>query len=274
MNYKLPYEELEGFGLSQEMIDDLPQSVQETLLSGGRSPLLPIDIPVKFGSVTCLTKFRLIPPVDGGETFGVVFYPKLKEAPLEGFTDEEKKQLLDGKVILADVEMGGQDDENSRKEKCYVQIDRDTNHVFYVHTPVIGRNIKGIDASLSLTADEVQTLADAGTVTIQEPELMTIGIDLFTDAGVFVCGGDEQNWHRVIGKRLPKYSFGLDGCWINEEGSLRYVREEDFDEEIEYARNEITRKNQESSKAQTDEQAEHIARHASDSEDDNPQLTR
>lgn len=39
---EIPYELLASFGLSQEMVDDLPQKVLEQLLSGQRTPLLPI----------------------------------------------------------------------------------------------------------------------------------------------------------------------------------------------------------------------------------------
>lgn len=40
---EIPYEELANFGLSQEMIDDFPESIMNKFLSGQRTPLLPIE---------------------------------------------------------------------------------------------------------------------------------------------------------------------------------------------------------------------------------------
>ena len=39
---EIPYEVLQRFGLSQEMIEDLPQSVLSAIRDGRRSPVLPI----------------------------------------------------------------------------------------------------------------------------------------------------------------------------------------------------------------------------------------
>ena len=39
---EIPYEELANFGLSQEMIDDFPESIMNKFLSGQRTPLLPM----------------------------------------------------------------------------------------------------------------------------------------------------------------------------------------------------------------------------------------
>ena len=39
---EIPYEILERFGLTREMIDDLPQNVMQRLLSARTTPVLPI----------------------------------------------------------------------------------------------------------------------------------------------------------------------------------------------------------------------------------------
>lgn len=41
---EIPFEVLASFGLSKEMVEDLPMKVLETLLNGQRTPLLPISI--------------------------------------------------------------------------------------------------------------------------------------------------------------------------------------------------------------------------------------
>ena len=43
-NEELPYGILERFGLTQEMLEDLPQKAIEDILDGRRSPVLPIHV--------------------------------------------------------------------------------------------------------------------------------------------------------------------------------------------------------------------------------------
>lgn len=230
---KFPYKTLEEFGLTREMIEDLPEHVLMTISRGGRSPLLPMEIPAKFGSVSCQAKFRLTNTIREDGTAELVFYPKLKETSLNAFSESEKAVLREGKAIFTKIDLPDMaDPDNRHKETCYVQIDPDTNHVFYAHSSVIARNIRGMDSQLGLSAEDINALTRGELVTINEPEFLTIGINLFTETGVFVCHGDAETWKAVIDKSMPPYSFGVEGCWINEEGNLRYVKEEDFDEDL------------------------------------------
>lgn len=48
---EIPFEVLASFGLSKEMVEDLPMKVLETLLNGQRTPLLPISIQNKKGNL-------------------------------------------------------------------------------------------------------------------------------------------------------------------------------------------------------------------------------
>jgi len=232
---EIPYGELSRFGLTQEMIEDLPENVLVTISKGGRSPLLPMEIPARFGSVSCHAKFRLTNTIREDGTSELVFYPKLKEASLDVFSESEKTLLLEGKAIFASIELSDIVD-SDHKETCYVQIDPDTNHVFYAHSSVIARNIRSMDSQLSLSVEDIKSLTRGQLVTIREPEFLTIGINLFTDTGVFVCHGDAETWKALTAKPMPLYSFGVEGCWINEDGNLHYIKEEDFDDTMEEAR--------------------------------------
>lgn len=233
---KFPYKTLAEFGLTREMIEDLPENVLVTINKGGRSPLLPMEIPARFGSVSCHAKFRLTNTIREDGTSELVFYPKLKEASLDVFCESEKALLLEGKAIFAKIDLLDMADTDSKhKETCYVQIDPDTNHVFYAHSSVIARNIRGMDSQLSLSAEDIKALTRGELVTIREPEFLTIGINLFTDTGVFVCHGDTETWKALTAKPMPLYSFGVEGCWVNEDGNLHYIKEEDFDDSMEEA---------------------------------------
>lgn len=80
-----PLDILSEFGLTEEMIYDLPDYVHERLESGLKSPLLPISIRQPFGLTHCYAKFCLTETEDG---IDVLFSPKLKEADLSSFTDK------------------------------------------------------------------------------------------------------------------------------------------------------------------------------------------
>lgn len=63
---EIPYELLASFGLSQEMVEDLPMKVLEQLLSGQRTPLLPISIQDSEGKAgNYLARLSLVRAEDG-----------------------------------------------------------------------------------------------------------------------------------------------------------------------------------------------------------------
>ena len=55
-----PFDILGEFGLTENMIYDLPDYVHENIEMGGMSPLLPISIKQPFGCTHCYAKFCLI----------------------------------------------------------------------------------------------------------------------------------------------------------------------------------------------------------------------
>lgn len=116
-----PLDILSEFGLTEEMIYDLPDYVHERLESGLKSPLLPISIRQPFGLTHCYAKFCLTETEDG---IDVLFSPKLKEADLSSFTDKERSLLLAGKVIVSDIEetlLSADGEESTQKIKAFVQ---------------------------------------------------------------------------------------------------------------------------------------------------------
>lgn len=233
-----PFDVLAEFGLSEEMIYDLPDFVHTIIEMGGKSPLLPIAIEQPFGVTRAYAKFCLIETEDG---LDVLFTPKLKQVNLEAFTKSDQKRLLDGKVIVTDiddVERRIDGTEESQRIRAFVQLDKDTNDVVYSPTQIIGRNISAICSEYELTGGDLQSFWNGNLVTIltdkedgaKEP--VTIGVDLFSDKGIIVVPGTAEQWENSVRRVMPEYSFGNDGCWINRNGRLSYVHEEDFDDEI------------------------------------------
>ena len=146
---ELPFSTLERFGLTREMIEDLPMRVLEDICNGRHSPVLPVRVTDEHGGqIESRSRFAFIRMDDG--QVDVVFYPALKSSPLERYDEAQQKQLLDGKAIVADVEMS-----DGRSSKAFVQIDAETKQVMYVPTPIIARNLKVLAEVMRLGAVEV-----------------------------------------------------------------------------------------------------------------------
>ena len=81
---EMPYGTLERFGLTQEMIEDLPTDVLQNILNGRHSPVLPVHIIADDGEeVKARTRFCLVRTPEGN--VDVLFFPKLDEYDLKVF---------------------------------------------------------------------------------------------------------------------------------------------------------------------------------------------
>lgn len=124
---ELPYPTLARFGLTQEMIEDLPMRVLDEICDGRHSPVLPVRVRDEKGElIESRSRFALVRRDDG--LSDVVFYPVLESSPLERYDEAQQKQLLAGKAILADVETA-----DGRHSKAFVQIDEETKQVMYCY---------------------------------------------------------------------------------------------------------------------------------------------
>ncbi len=233
-----PFDILGEFGLTENMIYDLPDYIHDKIEMGGMSPLLPISIKQPFGFTHCYAKFCLVEVEDDVD---VMFAPKLKEIDLSNFLKQDRDLLLAGKVIVSEVEeVVTMEDgtEDKEKIKAFVQIDKETNSVVYTPTQIIGRNLRTITNEFDLSDDAIRGFWKGELVTIEtsgdmdKPANITIGIDLLSDKGVLLVPGDVTQWNKIVHKTMPEYTFGNDGCWINRHGVLSYVSEDDFTQDI------------------------------------------
>ena len=225
---ELPYPTLARFGLTQEMIEDLPLRILKEIGKGGYSPVLPMRVTNENGEVIeSRSRFAFI-RMDSGEV-DVVFYPTLKSSPLECYNEEQQKQLLDGKSIIADVAMA-----DGRHSKAFVQIDEETKQVMYVPTPIIARNLKVLAEVMHFGTVEVNGMQHGEPLTVAvDGEPVTVGIDLHNKTGIRFCAGDAQKWKEQPKSEWDKYTFGCYGCWVmNDDGNLDYVPEEEYTEEL------------------------------------------
>lgn len=225
---RLPYETLAKFGLTAEMIEDLPNWAREDIAHGGRSPVLPIKVTEENGMThKSHTRFSFV-KTDSGR-IDVVFYPVLDKSPLEDYTKEQQTELLASKAVIADWTDG-----DGRKSKAFVQIDTETNQVMSVPTPVIGRNLQVLKDENGLSAAELMVMQKGEPLTlIVNNEQITLGIDLNSKTGIRIGKGDGEAWKENAKREWDKYTFGGYGCWVmGDDGNLDYVYEEDYTEEL------------------------------------------
>ena len=226
--HQITYGTLAKFGLTQEMVEDLPRTVQEAILKGRRSPVLPIYITDEDGAtIKARTRFALIVTEDSD--VDVMFYPQLKKCEIDRFTPEEQKALLSNQAIIALATMP-----DGKKVPAFHQIDPGTNQIPYVPTPVIGRNLEIVAKTMKLTNAEMICLQKGMPVsTIDGDDMHTVGINLNENNGIGIVRGDVKQWREAQRDGIAKFNFGLNGCWTtDDEGNLDYVSEESYTEEI------------------------------------------
>jgi hypothetical protein len=225
---EIPYQTLEKFGLTKEMITDLPTAVLEQISYGRRSPVLPIQIKDEEGNtIKSHTRIRL---VRVGNDLDVVFYPKLQENSLARFNDEQKQRLLGGKAII-----GTMTTDDGKEVQAFHQLDHETNQILSVPTQVIGSNLQIAAKTFNISNAEFAILRNGDTLSFvdEDNDLISLGIDLNDSTGLRLCLGDSEKWIENRKMAWDKYNFGVFGCWTcDDNGNVDYIKEENYSEEM------------------------------------------
>jgi hypothetical protein len=227
---EIPFQTLEQFGLTHEMIEDLPTRVINDILEGRRTPVLPIHVNDEDGTtVHSRTRFALVRKDDGA--VDVLFYPVLQEAELAQFNEQERTLLEQGKSIISTV-----NDKDGNPVRSFVQLDGQTKQVLSAPIQVIGRNLQFVSDEIHLNTAEVNSLQNGDTVTFareDDDEAITVGIDLNERTGIRFTPGDSKTWSEQRSRDWDKYTFGMYGCWVmDDDGNLDYVQEDDYTDEL------------------------------------------
>lgn len=237
---EIPYEKFELYGLNQDMIDDLPQSVIDKLIEGKWTPPITTNIQSESEVFKVPVRFQLVRTEKDVE---LMVCAKKSTASLEQFSDEDQNILRDGSPILYQHEDFG---------NCYAQLDDKTNKVAFSPAFIIQNNLKTLYEKFEIPVEE-QPQEVGECITTDKNNLgfpITYGIDLFADNGVRLVYGDKEKWQERKDNNMPKYNFGIFGCWItDDENSLSdYVLEEDYSEEMNNAFQRTAERNVEKAK--------------------------
>ena len=223
---EIPYEELGKFGLTQEMIDDLPEPIMNKLLGGMRTPLLPIEQVDRYGVIH--KDFARIRLVKEGEQVHPLFLPVKNQGNLEYFTGEQQEALKNGKILKVILP--------SNNSWNYVQLDKATNSIISVKSNLVDYNLSLLADNMVMNQDHIQELENGEVVTLEkDDQKLSVGIDLNEETGILSVNGDAQAWQKERDGILAfdKYNFGIYGCWTRDDkGMLSYVPEDEYTEEM------------------------------------------
>lgn len=225
---EIPFKTLQKFGLTQEMIGDLPTHALSQIEEGYRSPVLPIEFTDERGNTyKSRTRFSLYRTEDN--RVDVLFYPQLEQARLEKFSEENKNKLQCDKAVIDKMTTA-----DGKEVQAFLQIDKGTQQILYVPTPVIGRNLQVIADEFHLGSAEINCLRNGDPLTVlSNDDVITMGVDLNEPTGIRICTGDERKWNTEVKKDWEKYNYGCFGCWtMDEEGNLDYTPEEEYSDEM------------------------------------------
>lgn len=228
---EIPYEILSEHGLSQEMVDDLPENVIESLLTGGRTPVLPFNIDDKKGKA----RISLVRTNAGVDVFVMPYFSHIN---MEGFDEEQQKTLRSGKVLLASFE---------GKPDMYYQLDETTNQIVSCPKSVIEHNLEILTKQVGVPEESAKQLSTGEVITFTKDQgCVTYSVDLSEEKGIKMSKGNSL-YKNLNENKLPRYSFGIYGCWVNDENNnLSYVNEEDYTDEMQDIQSEIAQKNKRS----------------------------
>lgn len=223
---EIPYEELNEFGLTQEMVDDLPESIMDKLLKGQRTPLLPIERADAHGVVH--KDFARIRLVKFEDTLHPLLLPVKDKGNLDYFTEEQKEALKKGDVLCVILPSNGTFN--------YVQLDNATGSIISAKQDIVKKNLSILTNDIGINDNDKMDLENGQAVTFGKEEApITVGIDLNEETGILTVDGDREKWQeaRDGNVKLDKYNFGIYGCWTKDDkGMLSYVPEDEYSDEM------------------------------------------
>ena len=150
---EIPYEKFASIGLSQEMVDDLPEMVMKKLLEGHWTPILPVSVDLGDGIQRTIQARLKLERRSG--TVDILIAPRSEMADLEDFTPEEQNTLRSGKIII--TKMPG-------KEQCFVQLDDKTNRVFYIPVSLMEDNLASLQNEMELSNEQVAQMCTGNVI--------------------------------------------------------------------------------------------------------------
>lgn len=222
---EVPYGIFEEYGITKHMLEDLPEKVLVDLLNGRPTPLLPVRAVNSEGkTIQTMVRIELYRMED--DTVDIQFILRKEEADLSKFDEQQQMTLKDGKVILMDI---------PEKGECYVQLDTSSGHVMTAPKEIVMHNITMLARCAELSEEEKDEIAAGDVVEFNRyGQTDSAGIDLGMSTGMRIVKGNVREWKEESKNGfLPKYNFGLYGCWTyNAKDGMTYTEEDNYSNEM------------------------------------------
>lgn len=222
---EIPYEILQKFGLSQQMIDDLPANVAERFLCGKTTPPLPVIMENIEGlKIVARARIKMVRLSDG--KVDICFSGIWEDKDLNIFSLDQQEKLLRGDVTIATL---------PEKGECFIQYDENIKQVLAYPAFLIKHNISLLVENYQLSEEEKKKIESGKILELQiQNRMLTIGIDLNDMCGVRIINGNLVTWlEDAKVDHLPQYNFGLYGCWVaDDDNRLTYVPEDEYTEDM------------------------------------------
>jgi len=233
---EIPYNKLEEYGLTHQMVDDFPQNVMRKLLNGGFTPILPLSMKTDADQYDLMARIALRRGQSG--EINVLLKTKIEPGSINLYPEEQQEALKKGKVIMA--ESPSDLISGEKNGLCFVQFDEETNQVLSVPTYAIGQNIRTLADTFGLDYEVIKNLQNGEPQSVEwdtkegNRESLAFGIDLKEELGIRIVNGGIKEWMEDAKDFKEKYNFGIYGVWISDEKGVsgKYVPEEEYTEEI------------------------------------------
>lgn len=233
--HEIPYKTLEKYGLTKTMIDDLPKSVMQKLLTSRKTPVMPV-ISQKIDGTRENWPAQISLKRTPNGIVDVYFAPVFESNDLGQYPAKVQDSLRAGMVVLSPFQDKGE---------CYVQFNNTINQVMAVDAQIVRHNIDVFAANYGLDEQSRELIREGRVVEQKDGEnIISIGLDLNEPLIVRIAGGNALQWEEEAkADYLPRYNFGVNGCWEADDNNvLKYVPKEEYTEEMSRQEN-VTRSN-------------------------------
>jgi hypothetical protein len=200
---EIPYDILKEYGVTEKMIEDLPEGIKQRFLSGKETA--PLELILEDNGdeqKTFFAKISLVRKDD--DSIDVMFHPEMNTIDLDSFAGKNAKLLREGKVVhTGDI---------------VAQYDYAIDQIITMPFILVRHNIEVLQDNMSLSAQQCRDLSSGLVVEInRDNQTCSIGLDLTEDNAIRTSKGNAQQWASEAKlNKLDKYSFGLYGCWVSD----------------------------------------------------------
>lgn len=212
---EIPFGELEQYGIAKEAFLDLPRKALDNLLTGRLSPLLKLTVEGKNGKMFQFpAKVKLHRNMDG--TTALRIFPAMKEIKNEfSLTEKELEKLRDSRTIVKSIDRG------NGTERCYLQLDKETNTVMHVKASEI--HIPDAIGEAVIGSEQKERIRNGEPVEIHlDDTTVTVGVDLNDRTGFKVINGDLDLWRMKKLVEWDRITPGATGYWQTSENGWEY----------------------------------------------------